>query len=288
VSRFVFLFATLMSIAPAAVADDAAAPNVLATMVWSGSAAGSQAAEAAAQTARGCGSIVACVGEVARRIGEVGAGDGTGTSDQGSGNASATFVVQIEGQAVRRESDYRLSLAVIDKRLVVTPNTPADKRTAIEAEARGVLRALAAWNRTTTPEETKILDAPGRLDRALPEPFAPLQLLTKPTVNVTFFGKAKTPTPPRLVFKSDKTNTLGTEETITEIPYFTQFWILAYFDEDQAAATKTLTLKWPGGDREVQAMRVSPRVYKSSLLIAVPPEETRTPGGGGAAAAAPQ
>lgn len=288
--HLLFIVAAVIAGACAALADDAARPRTLTTMVWSGSAAGSKAAEAAAQTVRGCDSIVACVAEVTRRMNEVGQGNGGGTADQGSGSASATFVVQIEGQAERRDKDYRLSLAVTDKTLVFTPNTPADKRAAIEAEARGVLRALTAWNRISSPEQTKALDTNGRLDLPVPEPFAQLQLLSKPQASVAFIGKAKTVRPPQLVFKSNKTNTMDYEETITSIPYFTPFWIVANYEEDQDADTKTISLKWPGGTREIQATRVTPRLYKSGLLITVPPDEAAPAisGAGSASAATPQ
>jgi hypothetical protein len=157
----------------------------LAVMAWSGAAAGSAAAEAAAKSQRGCSSIVGCINEVQRQIAESGAGDG-GSSGQASTIANAVLVVEVEAATTTGpDGTMTVKAKVTDQRLDVTANTPAATRRQIEAEARVVTRRLNAWSRTLSTAEVKVLLETLQLRLPVPEPFAELQLLSKPTLVLT-------------------------------------------------------------------------------------------------------
>lgn len=158
----------------------------LAVMAWSGAAAGSAAADAAQSSQRGCTSIVGCINEVQRRITESGGPGGGGGNGQASTVANAVFVVEVEAQPTANADGTMLVRArVTDQRLDITANTPAATRKQIEAEARVVTRKLNAWSRSLTLADVKVLLEARQIRVQVPEPFADLQVLSKPTLVLT-------------------------------------------------------------------------------------------------------
>lgn len=184
--RLAALFAALLFALAAAGAHAEEAGHELAVMAWSGAAAGSAAADAAQSSQRGCTSIVGCINEVQRRIAESSGAGGGGGNGQASSVANAVFVVEVEAQPTANADGTMLVKAkVTDQRLDITANTPAATRRQIEAEARVVTRKLNAWSRTLSLADVKVLLEARQVRVQVPEPFADLQVLSKPDLVLT-------------------------------------------------------------------------------------------------------
>lgn len=186
--RLAALFAALLFALAAAGAHAEEAGRELAVMAWSGAAAGSAAADAADAAQRGCGSIVGCINEVQRRIAEMG-GAGGGGDGQASTTASAIYVIEVMPErTVNADGTMAVKAKVTDYRLDITPNTPAATKRQIDAEVRDVRRKLAAWTRTLTLDEVAALLKNRRMSVPVPEPFAALKVLSKPTLVLTLLA----------------------------------------------------------------------------------------------------